>query len=541
MSCFPASSPALPRPGRYVRREPEKTVLHRLVREQLETFLATVLEERGRPLPRYVEEELRRYLRCGVLAHGFVRCACRSCGEEIVVGFSCKCRAACPSCAARRMCGTAAHLVDRVFPDVPVRQWVLTAPSDVRRVMALRPDALTAQGRIFVEEIARRQKERARASGVEGSETGAVTFVQRFNSMLGTFVHFHVVALDGTFTRGSGGAAVFHAGPCPSRADIASVAGRAAERMKRWLRRRGLLDERAEEERSNEAVEVTPLEACMQLSLMGGSFVRLSDRGEGHTEDEARLRGAKKSPWAAEALGTNVHAGVTMRAGDREGLERLLRYCARPAFSLERLSELGDGRVAYELRKPRKNGATHLVMTPVQLLGRLAAVVPPPRYPLLRFAGVLGPSSPWRASVVPSAGARADAACGARGRPPESRSQDHGGEPGAKTRKEPRSSAASAAATPASASTVADTARGATGARTSLGAGVTAVYARIDWASLLRRVYLEDVLACPCGGRRAIVADVTARAEIVAYLEARGLPAEAPRVARARSPTLEAA
>ena len=46
---------------------------------------------------------------------------------------------------------------------------------------------------------------------------------------------------------------------------------------------------------------------------------------------------------------------------------------------------------------------------------------------------------------------------------------------------------------------------------------------------------------CPCGGRLAIVADVTERAEIVAYLEARGLPAEAPRVARARSPTLEAA
>jgi hypothetical protein len=67
------------------------------------------------------------------------------------------------------------------------------------------------------------------------------------------------------------------------------------------------------------------------------------------------------------------------------------------------------------------------------------------------------------------------------------------------------------------------------------------VYARVDWASLLRRVYLEDVLACPCGGRRRIVADVTERAEIAAYLEKLGLPTEAPPLARARSPSFEAA
>ena len=58
---------------------------------------------------------------------------------------------------------------------------MLTVPHEVRRVLALRPDALTAQGRIFVEEIARWQKHAARTSG----ETGAVTFVQRFNSILG--------------------------------------------------------------------------------------------------------------------------------------------------------------------------------------------------------------------------------------------------------------------------------------------------------------------------------------------------------------------
>ncbi|WP_437815108.1 hypothetical protein [Sorangium sp. So ce1078] len=55
------------------------------------------------------------------------------------------------------------------------------------------------------------------------------------------------------------------------------------------------------------------------------------------------------------------------------------------------------------------------------------------------------------------------------------------------------------------------------GPRTSLGTGVTKpVGARTDWASLLRRVYLEEVLACPCGGRRRLVADISEREVIVA-------------------------
>jgi hypothetical protein len=61
-------------------------------------------------------------------------------------------------------------------------------------------------------------------------------------------------------------------------------------------------------------------------------------------------------------------------------------------------------------------------------------------------------------------------------------------------------------------------------------------YARLDWASLLRRVYLADVLACPCGGRPRILSDVTEPGAIVAILEHLGLPARAPPVAAARAP-----
>ena len=95
--------------------------------------------------------------------------------------------------------------------------------------------------------------------------------------------------------------------------------------------------------------------------------------------DEERFRTGTKSPWAAEVSGFNIHAGVTVRAGDRDGLERLLRYGARPPFSLERISVFPDGRVAYRLRRPRRNRATHIVLEPLHFLARIASLVPPER------------------------------------------------------------------------------------------------------------------------------------------------------------------
>jgi hypothetical protein len=415
------------------------------------------------------------------------------------------------------MCGTAAHLVDQVLPrDVPVRQWVLTAPYEVRRVLALRPDALTACGRVFVEEIARWQK---RAGN--GGETGAITFVQRFDGTLGSFVHFHVAVPDGVFRRAEGGAVTFHEGPAPSRAGIAAVAERVERRVTRWLRRRGLIDERAAEERSNEAPELSPLEACMQLSLFGSTFLRLATDGTPVPLEDERARAAARGPWIGEASGFNVHAGVTVRAGDSEGLERLLRYCARPPFSLERMSRLPDGRVAYLLRKPRRNGATHLVMTPVQFLARISALIPPPRYPLVRFSGVFAPRSPWRAGIVPRTAAARMATS------PSTK----------KKKREAASSLASGRDRASSEPGRASEYQASRGPRTSLGDGfVRPVGARLDWASLLRRVYLEDVLACPCGGRRSILVDITAPDVVVAILAHLALPTAAPPVARARSP-----
>lgn len=103
----------------YRPRRPTETVLYSLVRAHLETFLAHARETYAAPLPKYVESEFREYLRCGVFAHGFSRAHCDACGHDLLVAFSCHGRSICPSCCGRRMVNVAAHLVDRVLPDVP--------------------------------------------------------------------------------------------------------------------------------------------------------------------------------------------------------------------------------------------------------------------------------------------------------------------------------------------------------------------------------------------------------------------------------------
>jgi hypothetical protein len=99
-----AGAASAPLRGSYHRHEPEKTALYSVVADHLETFLDAARQQSstGTGCPAFVEREFRRYLGCGILANGFARLRCPSCGFERLVAFSCKGRI-CPSCWARRM------------------------------------------------------------------------------------------------------------------------------------------------------------------------------------------------------------------------------------------------------------------------------------------------------------------------------------------------------------------------------------------------------------------------------------------------------
>jgi hypothetical protein len=88
--------------------------------------------------------------------------------------------------------------------------------------------------------------------------------------------------------------------------------------------------------------------------------------------------------------GFSLDARVRIAANDRHGLERLLRYCARPPFAAERLEELDAHRLIYHLPKPGPEGRTQLILSPLELLERITALGPttaPAPPPLLRGLG----------------------------------------------------------------------------------------------------------------------------------------------------------
>ncbi len=194
--------------------------------------------------------------------------------------------------------------------------------------------------------------------------------------------------------------------------------------------------------------------------------------------------------------GFSVDASVRIEAADRAGRERLLRYCARPPFALERLQQRDAEHLLYQASKPGPGGSGLQILTPLQLLDRLAALVPPPRVHRHRYFGVLAPNSPLRAAVT-------------------------------------------ALALPAvpSAAAVAPTLPAPPAAEPALRRA-----ARYAWAVLLARIYEVFPLRCPkCGGDMRIIAFITEMAVVRDILLALGEPIAPPTSAPARGPPLWAA
>ena len=494
---FPARSRRRPHGGpaasrRYERRRPEKTPLHKIISENLESWLAW-REAAERPVPGYVEDELRGYLECGLLCFGFARALCTGCRTGFVVAFSCKGRGVCPSCNGRHMAQTAAHLVDHVIPPVPVRQWVISVPKRLRGMLADRPRAVAALTKIFLDEI---ERTLITASGVTATtdmpraarpRLGGISFLHRFGSALNHHVHLHACVTDGDFMQPAAEAgcdappAFLPARPI-TQADLAALTERVRRRVIRWFRRAGLIDAAA---------------------------------------------AADMLAW--ENSGFSVDASVRITLIDRDvpsyfqSLEHLLRYCARPPFALERLSVIRgpDGRIArirYALprhkaanwvgpgrgRKSTRPGANGVVeLTPFEFLDRLADLVPPPRKHRHRYHGVFAPNHKLRPAVT-------SLAIGNVGKRQEAATGGHGGDGHA--------TEGCCDANPSHKPRSHDT-------------------SRIVWAKLLARVGEEFPLECPnCGGDIRLIAFITQPGPIRKILTHLGEPLEPSPVSPARGP-----
>ena len=180
----------------------------------------------------------------------------------------------------------------------------------------------------------------------------------------------------------------------------------------------------------------------------------------------------------ANLQGFSLHAGVRCEANDRQGIEQLCRYITRPAIANERLGINREGNAVLKLKTPWRNGTTHIVLTPMEFMQRLAALVPRPRLHLIRFHGALAPNAKLRSQVVPVPPARTTAGEGdcrhAHGKP-----------------------------------------------------------ARLRWARLLKRVFDIDIEQCKCGGKLKLIAVIEEPAVIEKILKHIGLDPQPPPRARA--------
>ncbi|MCL4696393.1 MAG: transposase, partial [Burkholderiaceae bacterium] len=436
--------------------------------------------------------EFDAFLECGILAHGFLRLRCGECGHDKLLAFSCKRRGFCPSCGARRMSQTAAHLVDRVIPHVPVRQWVLSLPIPLRVLLAAQPELVTPVLQVVQRVITRHLLDDAGLRADDG-HGGAVTLIQRFGSAANLNIHLHCLVLDGVYRSGADGAPAFIEAGTPTGDELQALLQTIIARLMKMLTRHGVLIEEmgqaylAEPNAdSEEARTLRPLQAAavtyrIAFGPRAGQKVRTL-RGAMPREGTAR------QPLCADIDGFSLHAAVRVGAHDRKRLEQLCRYITRPALSDERLQLNAAGQVELKLKTPWRDGTTHLVMSPLEFMQRLAALVPRPRLHLIRFHGVLAPNAKLRPLVVPQG--------------PQVQ--------------EPASENAAAAECEVE--------------------SLQARPNRISWARLLKRVFDIDMRHCPnCGrGELKIIAAILERPVIEKILAHLGLDPQPPPRGRAR-------
>lgn len=182
------------------RHHPEQTTLYCLVQQHAATFFAKAEDAAGADLQQFVKDEFDAFPECGILTHGILRLRCSDCGHDKLVAFSCKRRGFCPSCGARRMPQTAAHLVDHVIPHVPVRQRVLSLPIPLRLLLAAQPKLVTPVLQVVHRVISQHLLGQAGLKADE-ADSGTVTLIQRFASAANLNIHLHCLVLDGVYDR----------------------------------------------------------------------------------------------------------------------------------------------------------------------------------------------------------------------------------------------------------------------------------------------------------------------------------------------------
>ena len=306
----------------YQQRNPQSTFLYFLVESLYEKVKALWEErfERSHGFWRgFLDDIVARYLDCGVMESGFARVYCKHCKEEYLLPFSCKCRAICPSCDAKRAAAFAGYLKDELLQDVAHAQWVFTIPKMLRLYFLFHRELLGELCRAAYDTV-----KELMAAAVEDNEIrpAMVAVIQTFSYSLLWNPHIHALVARGCWT------AAGHWLPVPyTNAHAAELLFR--HKVFKILKKHGLI--------SDERIKLL-----------------LSWR---HT-------------------GFSVDNSVTLYPSDQQGLERLARYLLRSPVSLQTLHYSPETQqVIYQANKGHDRDDTEII-DPMDFVARVLMHVP---------------------------------------------------------------------------------------------------------------------------------------------------------------------
>jgi hypothetical protein len=308
-------------------------------------------------LPKFIEDAAEGYLRCGILGHGFVYAKCDRCQQSLMVAFSCKQRGLCNSCDGKRMTSEAAHLVDEVIPAVPVRQWVLTFPFDLRYLIAWNSPLRAAVLGAFMRALEAHYRRQARTQGGQEQKYAAISVAQRFDGAARLNLHWHVLCADGAWVETHGGVA-FQPAPPLKQSVVEQVFANVLRRIDRQLAR--LLGDPDEEPRDKLSQRDPAFAALLRNAMLG-------NQSSGKDAGKPQRVEFGKGPPAIKPHGRNcctgngysLHANTTVAPEARAALEKLCQYVCRPAIAAHRLEQVNAQTVRISLKNEWAGGATH--------------------------------------------------------------------------------------------------------------------------------------------------------------------------------------
>jgi hypothetical protein len=360
---------------------------------------------------------------------------------------------------------------------MPVRFILAKNPKIQARVLTIVHRAITTY-------IRKKAKQKGFRSKLQ---PGAVTLIQRFGGSLNLNVHYHMLFLEGGYYETIQGPKYWWVNP-PTDNDIGDMVAILAKRVIRFLKKKGYFQDEIDAALPDGDMTQEELLPELQAASVQSRIAMGERRGQrvrrlGALEFED-YQPQLKGPLCATSAGFSLHAEVYCAPWEREKLEKLCRYIARPAIAEDRLKLSPSGEILLRLKTKYSDGTSHLLFSGLEFVEKLAALIPPPRIHLTRFFGCLAPHAKIRSQIVPK-------------------------------KEEPNTE--NTQVTNASNENAPKKKR------------------RMGWAELLARVFAIDMKSCPkCSGELKIVAaivEVTAIRKILGHLE---LPDKPPDISPAR-------